>query len=348
MQNLYDLNQQEFQQLFSDWGEPRFRADQTWHGLYKSLWNQPADYSTLPKSLRQRIADNFHLTPINPNVVLHSTDGETEKVLFNLAQGGAVESVLMNYERRRTLCISTQVGCAMGCTFCATGQMGFSRNLSSGEIIAQILHFEKQLAAHGDHVTNVVFMGMGEPFHNYDNVIKAIETLNDSDGLRFGARRFTISTSGLVPKIRQFADENRQVNLAISLHATDEVKRSLMMPVNRRYPISELMDACRYYLDKTSRRITFEWALIHDENDTPEEAEKLASLLKGMLCHVNTIPLNPTTGYAGKPTSPERALQFKQILENHGIPCTIRLRRGIDIQAGCGQLASTHQNETKR
>ena len=345
--NLYDLSHSEFEQLFSGWSEPRFRADQTWNGLYKTLWTQPSDFSTLPKDLRSKIEAAFTLSPITPDVRLHSSDGETEKMLFRLAEGGAVETVLMNYDRRRTLCISTQVGCAMGCTFCATGQMGFTRNLSSGEIIAQILHYEKQLALEGQHVTNVVFMGMGEPFHNYDNVIKAIDTLNTADGLRFGARRFTISTSGLVPKIRQFADETRQVNLAISLHATSDEKRSRMMPVNKRYPINELMEACRYYLEKTSRRITFEWALIYDENDTEEEAHKLASLLKGMVCHVNTIPLNPTFGYNGKATSPERAKRFKEILETNGIPCTIRLRRGIDIQAGCGQLASERRSAEK-
>ena len=338
--NLYDLSPAEMETLFANWQEPSFRVRQLWTGLYRSLWYDAADFSTMPKSLRAKIESEFNLNPISEEIKLHSTDGETEKVLFKLADGGSVETVLMNYDRRRTLCISTQVGCAMGCTFCATGQMGFTRHLSSGEIIAQILYYERQLAANEEHVTNIVFMGMGEPFHNYDNVIKAIDTLNDADGMRFGARRFTISTSGLVPKIREFADESRQVNLAISLHSTDDVKRSRMMPVNRRYPIHDLMEACRYYLDKTSRRITFEWALIYDENDTEAEAERLAALLKGMLCHVNTIPLNPTTGYAGKATSPERALKFKEILESHGIPCTIRLRRGIDIQAGCGQLAS--------
>jgi 23S rRNA (adenine2503-C2)-methyltransferase len=341
--NLFDLDQAEFATLFASWNEPKFRADQLWNGLYKNLWSAPEDFSTLPKSLREKIEENFELIPIKTNIRLFSSDGETEKVLFDLVGGGSVETVLMNYDRRRTLCISTQVGCAMGCTFCATGQMGFGRNLSSGEIIAQILFFERGLAAQGDHVTNVVFMGMGEPFHNYDNVIKAIDTLNNAQGFNFGARRFTISTSGLVPRIRQFAEENRQVNLAISLHSTDDEQRSKMMPVNQKYPIDDLMKACRYYLMKTSRRITFEWALIYGVNDSEEEATKLAMLLRGMICHVNAIPLNPTTGYDGKATSNQRAVAFKNILEDHGIPCTIRLRRGIDIQAGCGQLASKNK-----
>lgn len=343
MMNLFDLDQSEYKTLLAEWGEPQFRAEQVWKGLYKSLWSSSDDFSTLPKVLREKIEKSFELTPIVTNVRMLSSDGETEKILFNLASGGAVETVLMNYDRRRTLCISTQVGCAMGCTFCATGQMGFTRNLTAGEIIAQILFFERFLVKQSEHVTNVVFMGMGEPFHNYDHVLKSIDILNDSDGFNFGARRFTISTSGLVPRIRQFAEENRQVNLAISLHSTNDEQRSKMMPVNRKYPIGELMDACRYYLDKTSRRITFEWALIYDLNDTEDEARKLAKLLRGMTCHVNTIPLNPTLGYQGKATNPERALAFKKILEQNGIPCTIRLRRGIDIQAGCGQLASKNK-----
>jgi 23S rRNA (adenine2503-C2)-methyltransferase len=189
-------------------------------------------------------------------------------------------------------------------------------------------------------VTNVVLMGMGEPFHNYDNTLAASDRLNDPQGYNFGARRFTISTVGLVPAIRRFAAEKRQINLAISLHAADDALRTSMLPVNKRYPIEELLAACREYIAATGRRITFEWALINEVNDTPEQATLLAKRLKGMLCHVNAIPLNPTQGYSGQATTRERAEKFKQVLESYGIPCTIRLRRGIDIQAGCGQLAS--------
>jgi 23S rRNA (adenine2503-C2)-methyltransferase len=228
----------------------------------------------------------------------------------------------------------------MGCTFCATGQMGFTRHLSSGEIIAQVMHYARLLAKENDVVTNIVFMGMGEPFHNYDNTMNAIDRLNDEDGYNFGARRFTISTSGLVPAIRKFTMEKRQVNLAVSLHASENDLRESMMPVNKKYDIDELITACKEYVEVTGRRITFEWALINGINDTPEQAIKLVTLLKGLLCHVNAIPLNPTTGYAGKATTRERAEAFKQILDQNGIPCTIRIRRGIDIHAGCGQLAS--------
>ena len=227
----------------------------------------------------------------------------------------------------------------MGCVFCATGQMGFKRHLSSGEIIAQVMYYARMLKEQNEVVTNIVLMGMGEPFHNYDNTVKAIDRLNDPDGYKFGARRFTISTVGLVPMIRRFADEKRQVNLAISLHAADDESRVSMLPINKKYKIEDVLEACRYYVSQTGRRVTFEWALINGVNDTPEVARKLASRLKGLLCHVNAIPLNPTAGYAGRATDRQRAALFKETLEQAGIPCTIRMKRGIDIQAGCGQLA---------
>ncbi|PKN94234.1 MAG: 23S rRNA (adenine(2503)-C(2))-methyltransferase RlmN [Chloroflexi bacterium HGW-Chloroflexi-6] len=337
---VYDLDMPALTNLVKEWGEPAFRAKQIWQGLYKNIWTQPEDFSNLPKSLREKMSANLRFNVLSPTLKLDSTDGQTRKTLFKLPDGRQIEAVLMRYERRRTLCISTQVGCAMGCTFCATGQMGFSRHLSSGEIVAQVMYYARLLQEEDDVVTNVVLMGMGEPFHNYDNTMQAIDRLNDADGYNFGARRFTISTSGLVPAIRQFADEKRQVNLAVSLHAAEDAKRVSMMPINKRYNIEELIAACREYVQKTGRRITFEWALIHEVNDSPEEARKLAALLRGLLCHVNAIPLNPTTGYSGQPTTKERAAAFKAALEESGIPCTIRMRRGIDIQAGCGQLAS--------
>jgi 23S rRNA (adenine2503-C2)-methyltransferase len=218
--------------------------------------------------------------------------------------------------------------------------MGFGRNLTSGEITEQVLVFARKLAEQGERVTNIVFMGMGEPLHNYDNVMSTIDRLNDPEGMKFGARRFTISTVGLVPAIQKFAAETRQVNLAVSLHAADDALRESMLPINARYPIDELMNSLRDYVETTNRRITFEWALIHQVNDTPEQAHKLAALLKGLLAHVNLIPLNPTQGFDGQATSRQRADDFKSILENQNISCTIRVRRGIDIQAGCGQLAS--------
>lgn len=228
----------------------------------------------------------------------------------------------------------------MGCSFCATGQMGFRQNLSSGEIIEQVIYYARALASASQVVSNIVVMGMGEPLHNYTATFKAIDRLNHPDGFNLGARRFTVSTVGLVPAIRRLASEKRQINLAVSLHAADDDLRSTMLPVNKKYPLDVLFDACREYVDKTHRRITFEWALIHGINDGLDQARLLAKRAHGLLCHVNMIPLNPTHGYAGSPSARDRVFAFKKELENLGIPCTIRLRRGIEIQAGCGQLAT--------
>ena len=336
---IYDLPLPDLTTLLTDWGEPAYRARQVWQGLYHHFWNDPTLFTFLPNHLRTQLAETLQFDALTPITSIQSRDRQTVKTLFQLHDGLAIEAVLMRYEKRNTLCISTQVGCAMSCVFCATGQMGFKRHLSSGEIVAQVMYFARQLHAEDKAVTNVVVMGMGEPFHNYDNTLAAIDRLNDPEGYAFGARRFTISTVGLLPAIRRFTAEKRQVNLAISLHAADDALRSSMLPVNKSYPVDELLAACREYVETTGRRITFEWALVNEVNDTPAQANLLVDKLKGLLCHVNAIPLNPTTGYSGKATSRERAEKFKDTLTRRGIACTIRLRRGLDIQAGCGQLA---------
>lgn len=336
---LYDFSLAELKTLLASWGEPSYRARQIWQGLYQQLWNTPQQFSHLPTALRNRLDEEFRFSTLNPQQELFSDDRETVKVLFRLPDNFAIETVLMRYERRRTLCVSTQSGCAMGCVFCATGQMGYKRNLSSGEIVEQVLYFARRLQQQGERVTNVVLMGMGEPFHNYQATMEAIDRLNDPEGFNFGERRFTVSTVGLIPMIQKFADEQRQVNLAVSLHAVNDDLRSSLLPINRKYPIEDLLAACRQYVQKTGRRITFEWALIKDVNDSPQDAHQLGGLLQGMLCHINVIPLNPTFQYAGQATSQQRARAFCEELEKSGIPCTIRLRRGIEIQAGCGQLA---------
>jgi len=377
---IYDLDFSSLENKLKEWDEPAYRAKQVWEGLYQHLYSSPEQFTNLSKPLREKIAENFSFSNFKIRTYLDSSDKSTRKTLFELPDGNLIEAVLMRYgdpadevrdaksvmrnkaiyesritnyedtqqqnqpKLRRTLCISTQAGCAMGCVFCATGQMGFKRNLSSGEIVAQVMYYAQMLKEQNETVTNVVFMGMGEPFHNYDNSMAAIDRLNDSNGFNFGARRFTVSTVGLVPQIKKFADEQRQVNLAISLHAADDDERLEIMPVNKKYKIDDVIQVCKYYIEKTNRRVTFEWALIHGVNDTPEVATKLASRLKGLLCHVNAIPLNPTQGYQGEATSRERANQFKETLERAGIPCTIRMRRGIDINAGCGQLAGAETN----
>ncbi len=336
---IYDFDLPALEGLMAEWGEPAYRAGQVWAGLYRQLWGSAEAFTTLSKPLREKLGSHFSFQQLSPSLSLDSQDGQTRKVLFSLPDKEGIEAVLMRYERRRTLCISTQAGCAMGCVFCATGQMGFRRNLSSGEIVEQVLFFSRLLQLENDRPTNIVLMGMGEPFHNYEPTMEAIDRLNHSEGYQFGARRFTISTVGLVPAIRRFTKENRQVNLAVSLHSVDDDLRSEMLPINTRYPLAELMEACRDYVRETGRRITFEWALIRDTNDSPADAEALAGYLHGLLCHVNVIPLNPTQGYPGEPTPRARAVAFQQALKRLGISCTVRVRRGIDIHAGCGQLA---------
>ncbi|MCC7118027.1 MAG: 23S rRNA (adenine(2503)-C(2))-methyltransferase RlmN [Anaerolineales bacterium] len=348
---IYDLDLPTLTLRLKEWGEPAYRARQIWQGLYQHLYATPEAFTNLPKPLREKLAGHFSFAPFLVNAQQNSSDGHTQKILFQLPDQRLIETVLMRYgdpaddhensaaKVRNTLCISTQAGCAMGCVFCATGQMGFKRHLTSGEIVAQVLYYARVLKAENEAVTNVVLMGMGEPFHNYENSMEAIDRLNDAEGYNFGARRFTISTVGLAPQIKRFADERRQVNLAISLHEVDDNKRLEMMPITKKYKIDDVLSACRYYVEKTHRRVTFEWALINGVNDTPETARALAQKLKGLLCHVNAIPLNPTLGYSGQATDRQRAQLFKETLEQAGVPCTIRMRRGIDIQAGCGQLA---------
>jgi 23S rRNA (adenine2503-C2)-methyltransferase len=339
-QNFFDYDLDDLEQLLESWGEPTYRAAQVWDAVYKQLKFNPELISNIPKPLRSRLDEFFNWKSLHPEINLSSSDGQTTKTLFRLVDDNAIETVLMRYQKRRTLCISSQAGCALGCVFCATGQMGLIRNLTSGEIIQQVLEFERSLRENGDRLTNIVVMGMGEPLHNYTQTLVAIDRLNHPDGLKFGARRFTISTVGLIPQMLRLAKEKPQINLAVSLHAAVDDLRRTMLPINLKYPLSDLMDACREYISITHRRITFEWALINGVNDSTLQAQQLAKLINGMLCHVNIIPLNPTAGYQGSATSSQKAQQFKEQLERSGIPCTIRVRRGIDIHAGCGQLAT--------
>jgi 23S rRNA (adenine2503-C2)-methyltransferase len=339
-ESIFDLSHDEFQESFKKLGQPSYRVDQVWSGLYQNLWLHPVEFTTLPIDLRTKLDTRYRFLPFTEAQRYISRDKLTHKVLFRLEDGYTIETVLMLYDQRRTVCISCQVGCSMNCSFCATGQMGFIRDLSIGEIVAQVLFFAKELKVQQESLSNVVVMGMGEPLNNYMAVLGAIDRLNNPQGFNFGARRFTLSTVGLPDRIRQFADEKRQVNLAVSLHAADNVLRDQLVPVNRKYPLEEVMEACHYYSNQTNRRITFEWALISGVNDTPEQANRLLEITHGLRSHVNIIALNPTKRYPKQPSSFERAQAFKAILDQNGLPCTIRLRRGIEIQAGCGQLAS--------
>ena len=357
---LYDLRRDQLVDLLTGWGEPRFRADQLWRWLYHSLAGNLAAMDNLPADLRARLAAETDLSLLTPLAAQAAANGQTRKVLFRLRDGHTIESVLMHYHGRRTACISTQAGCGMGCTFCATGQSGLARNLSAGEIVAQVIHFaremqateieqaktrEKQAVLAVHPITNVVLMGMGEPLANYPATWQAIETLTDARGYNLGARRITLSTVGLAPGIRRLAMEGVPINLAVSLHAADDELRDQLVPINRRYPLAELMAAVREYVDKTGRRVSIEYALMAGVNDAPGQARQLVGLLQGLLCHVNLIPLNPTPGSPLRPSPRERVAAFRAELEAAGIPTTVRLRRGIDIEAGCGQLRQ-RQNAT--
>jgi len=337
---FFDLSYNDLQLLIDKWEMPSYRTTQVWEGIYKHLWSDPHLISSLPREMRVKLSEIMEFKRLHPITSISSQDSKTNKILFQLPDDLGVETVLMGYNKRQTLCISTQAGCAMGCVFCATGQMGFQRNLSSGEIVEQVLFFARQLKEIGERITNIVVMGMGEPFHNYEATMLAIDRLNHPEGLNLGSRRFTISTVGIIPMIYRFSEERKQINLAVSLHTVDDDLRSTMLPINKKYPVNDLLEACRHYVAITKRRITFEWALIRDINDATDQAQKLGKTISDMLCHVNVIPLNPTQRFSGKATSRERAEAFKFILESYGVPCTIRVRRGIDIQAGCGQLAT--------
>ena len=337
---INDLTQAELTLKITEMGEPAYRSKQIWQMIYKQLIALPDDFSNLPKDFRQLLDEQFCFLPLRVEKDLKSSDEQTNKLLFRLQDDRMIESVLMRYRERNTICISSQVGCPMNCAFCATGQMGFFRNLSTGEIVAQVLFFARMLKAEGLKLTNIVVMGMGEPFHNYDAVMKAIDIINDPDGMNFGERRITISTVGLVPRIEQFTAAKRQINLAVSLHAPSNAVRDKIIPANKKYPIDQLLEACKNYTEKTGRRVTFEYALIHGLNDNYENAVQLSKRLKGMLCHVNLIPLNSTRKYEGSGSNHDRVQSFKSVLDRNGIPCSVRLKRGIDIGAGCGQLVS--------
>lgn len=339
MLNLYDLDYAALIDFLADMGEPDYRARQVWEWLYCHKVTSFRDMTNLPRTLRERLSTQVHLGGVAVEQEMHSQDGETCKWLLHLADGQLIETVMMRYDdARRTACISTQVGCAMGCVFCATGQMGFARHLTTGEIIEQALLVARTLERSGERLSNVVLMGMGEPLHNYDATLAAVRILTDADGMGIGQRHVALSTVGLVPEIRRLAGEGLQIRLAVSLHAATDPERDTLLPVNKRYPLRELMGAVQEYIKHTGRRVTFEWTLIAGQNDTLDQAHALGQLLSGLLCHVNLVPLNSTQGYGGQPPVREKVDRFVSILAVYHIPATVRVRRGAGINAGCGQL----------
>ncbi len=362
--SLYDITHDQLAKQLAEWKEPAFRAKQIWGWLYQRMASEIDEMTDLSKTLRAKLNENYVLSRMTVSSDLRSTDGWTRKWLFRFPDGSEIETVLMEYDGlRRTACISSQAGCAMNCSFCATGQMGFLRNLRAGEIVEQVVWVARELAraearpgaapstrketSETARLSNLVLMGMGEPFANYSNVVESVRRLMSPEqdaGFGLGARRITVSTVGLIPGIEKFSTENIQVNLAVSLHAATDELRNKLVPINARYPLKELVRATRNYITKTNRRVSYEWALIDGVNDSLEQAEALAELVqetnpRGVnLVHVNMIPLNPTRGFRGHASDREQRFRFREVLDRASIPNTLRVRRGIDIAAGCGQL----------
>jgi len=330
-------------------GLKRYRLEQLYRAATRERVAAVDDVTVLPKELRAAlVAESFAFDSVEPVVVQNSNDKQTIKGLFRLHDGNEVEAVLMqHFGERNTVCISSQSGCAYACAFCATGQAGFTRHLSPTEIFDQARYFARHLDAQGRKITNIVFMGMGEPFHNYESVMQAVQLLNDPKGFGLGHRHITISTVGVVPEIERFSDEDIQVNLAISLHApTDEI-RSSIMPVNKRWPIAELMAAVKRYIAKSNRKVFFEYVMLDGVNDRPSDAENLAKLMRGPLYHVNIIPYNATPDAKLGASGEQRIKAFQAILEANGVPCTVRVPMGRDIAAACGQLQAETQPRAK-
>ena len=355
--NILDLTYPQLEELLRSLGEPAYRSGQILRWIYGRLAIAFEEMTDLPLPLRQKLTESASLSSLTPVDERISSNGQTRKVLFKLDDGRTIESSLMFYEKagssreRRTVCVSTQVGCPVGCLFCATGQQGFERNLRPGEIIEQVLYFMRLVSAEQisedsaadstrRSITNVVFMGMGEPLANYEAVWQAIEMLNSKRGLGLGVRQITISTAGLVPQIPRLAGESLHIELAISLHAAKDALRNRLVPINKKYPLGQLIPACREYFKKTGRRPTFEYALFQGVNDSAEHAHELARLLEGMNCQVNLIAGNPTACEEFAPSPMKRVLAFQNILKDSGVTSTVRISKGADIEAGCGQLRS--------
>ncbi len=377
MINLYDLTRAEVSALITGWGFSPVHAARLWRYLYWECESSFDAMPELPTKVRTRLVAETTIDVLPISLETDSSDGFTRKYLLSLSDANRIETVLMRFTGRVTACISSQVGCAMGCVFCATGQMGFTRHLTTGEIVAQAVHVQRVLntvaglaeagprsptsattppksnpigysssdtysksAPHAHRLRNIVLMGMGEPLHNYDAVLKAVDILTDGNGLSLGAEHVTLSTVGVVPGILRLAKEQKAIRLAVSLHAATQAGRASLVPAARKWQLDELMAACRTYSETTGRRIFYEWTLIEGENDTEQHARDVGNLLRGLPSQVNLIPLNPTTGFDGAPTRSDAAKRFQQILsEEFKIPSTVRQRRGIDIAAGCGQLA---------
>jgi len=341
--NITGLTLEEMEQLMVSIGQPKYRAKQLFTWLYKKRIHNLEQITVFSKTLRQELLQFVNMEHLEIAKQQISSDRETNKFLFRLQDGSFVESVFIVDGKRRTVCLSSQVGCALGCDFCATSKMGFKRNLTVGEIIDQLLFILKTLKV---NATNLVFMGMGEPFLNYDNVMKACEIISHSDGIAIGRRKITLSTAGVIPKIKQFADEGRGYKLAISLNAPDDKKRTQMMPINKKYPVNELVNAGKYYASKSRHLFTFEYLMIAGINDGVDDALKLKKLLKGVRCKINIIPFNSTDGKLKTPTENKIDAFIKRLLDLK-IIISVRRSKGADIDAACGQLYHHYETESR-
>lgn len=348
MTDLYRLLPEEMEQLVIEMGQPRFRADQILYALYYKFPKTISDIKQLPTAFRDElVSKGFTIGSATEIHRVISEDRDTTKLLLNLEDNASVETVLMQYQPKKllghprsTICVSTQVGCAMGCVFCATGEMGLERSMKAEEVVAQVIHFAKILLERGQHITNIVFMGMGEPLANLSETLRAIQLLTHPRGFGIGQRHITVSTIGITSAIDRLSEENLQIGLAISLHAPNDELRKWLVPTASDNSVKELIDAGKRYFLKTGRRVTFEYALIEGINDTPEIAEELAFLLKDNGSHVNLIPLNPTSKEFERP-SRKNVIEFERILYNAGVNCTVRVEKGTEISAACGQLKTS-------
>ncbi|WP_313798721.1 23S rRNA (adenine(2503)-C(2))-methyltransferase RlmN [Cytobacillus sp.] len=345
--SIYSLQLQELKDWLKENNEKAFRAEQIFDWLYTKRVTSFEEMTNLSKQLRERMESAFTLTTLKTIIQQQSSDG-TIKFLFELHDGYSIETVLMRHDYGNSVCVTTQVGCRIGCTFCASTLGGLKRNLEAGEIVAQVVKVQQALDETNERVSSVVIMGIGEPFDNFDHMLSFLKIINHDKGLNIGARHITVSTSGIIPKIYKFADENMQINFAISLHAPNSELRSRLMPINRAYKLPDLMDAIRYYINKTGRRVSFEYGLFGGVNDQVEHAEELARLIKGLKCHVNLIPVNyvPERDYVRTPK--EQIVKFEKTLKNHGVNVTVRREQGHDIDAACGQLRAKERKEETR
>ncbi|MFJ7980375.1 23S rRNA (adenine(2503)-C(2))-methyltransferase RlmN [Lysinibacillus xylanilyticus] len=346
-ESVYSLQPKQLEEWLKENGEKPFRAAQIFDWLYNKRVKTFEEMSNLSKGLREKLEASFALTTLSTIIQQESKDG-TIKFLFQLQDGYSIETVLMRHEYGNSVCVTTQVGCRIGCTFCASTLGGLKRHLLAGEIVEQVVKVQQTLDELGERVSHIVIMGIGEPFDNYDAMMNFLKVINHEKGLNIGARHITVSTSGIVPKIYEFADEQLQINFAVSLHAPNQEDRQKLMPIARAYKLDELMEAVRYYTDKTGRRVTFEYGLMSGENDSVEIAEELSALIKGLKCHVNLIPVNyvPERDYVR--TSRSQIFAFEKTLKKNGINVTIRREQGSDIAAACGQLRAQERSEETR